>query len=225
MFYYKNINQFDRNKELRMKKLKPFDYVLIAIVIVLAIVFALVLMNKNKFSKSPVEANKKVAFQVIMRGVSFTSPESPFKVGEETFITIRNVPYSKLQIIDYVYEPKKTMLPSDNPNKPFIIVNDYSAPYQYDFIVTLIDDAKITKDGPVIGGNKLKRGLPIILEGFDYRFGGTIVDVKILSDEDMALVKQILMNAKKAQKEEQIGKSKDAASVEALQKAKTVEKK
>ena len=208
-----------------MKKLKPFDYVLIAIVIILAIVFALVLMNKNKFSKSPVEANKKVAFQVMMRGVSFTKSEAPFKVGDETFITIRNVPYTKLQIIDYVYQPKKIMLPADNPEQPFIVVNDFSSPYQYDFVVTLIDDAKITKDGPLVGGNKLKMGLPIVLEGFDYRFGGTIVNVKILSNEDMAVIKQMLMQAKKAQKEEQPDKSKEAASIEAPQKAKTVEKK
>ncbi len=191
-----------------MKKLKPFDYVLIVTVVVLALVFALVLMHKNKFSKSPVEANKKVAFQVMMRGVSFTKSESPFKIGDETFITIRNVPYTKLQIIDYVYQPKKIMLPADDPEQPFIVVNDFSAPYQYDFVVTLIDDAKITKDGPVVGGNKLKMGLPIVLEGFDYRFGGTIVNVRILNDEDMAVIKQMLMNAKRAQKAE---KDKDAA--------------
>ena len=45
-----------------MKKLKPFDYVLIAGVIILAVVFVLVLAHKNKiFSKSPVEATKKIA--------------------------------------------------------------------------------------------------------------------------------------------------------------------
>lgn len=186
-----------------MKKLKPFDYVLILGIIVLAIIFVLVLLNKNKFSKLPVEATKKVAFQVVMRGVTITKPEVPFNVGDKSFITIRNVPYTELQIIDMAYQPKKTMLPySDNPKQPFIVVNDYSAPYQYDFLVTLIDDAKITKDGPVVGGNKLKIGLPIVLEGFDYRFGGTVSDVKVLEDKDMAIVKQLLLNAKAAQKEQ-----------------------
>lgn len=183
-----------------MKKLKPFDYVLIFGVIFLAIIFVLVLFNKNKFSKSPVEATRKIAFQVMLRGVTFTDSYVPFQVGDETFITIRNVPYTKLQIIDFVYQPKKIVIPVNDSKQPFQVIDDYSVPYQYDFVITLIDDAKITKDGPVVGGNKLKIGLPIVLEGFNYRLGGTIANVKLLEDKDMALVKQMLMDAKKEQK-------------------------
>lgn len=183
-----------------MKKLKPFDYVLIFGVIFLAIIFVLVLFNKNKFSKSPVEATRKIAFQVMLRGVTFTDSYVPFQVGDETFITIRNVPYTKLQIVDFVYQPKKIVIPVNDAKQPFQIIDDYSAPYQYDFVITLIDDAKITKDGPVVGGNKLKIGLPIVLEGFNYRLSGTVANVKLLEDKDMALVKQLLMNAKKEQK-------------------------
>lgn len=183
-----------------MKKLKPFDYVLIFGVIFLAIIFVLVLFNKNQFSKSPVEATRKIAFQVMLRGVTFTDSYVPFQVGDETFITIRNVPYTKLQIIDFVYQPKKIVIPVNDAKQPFQVIDDYSAPYQYDFVITLIDDAKITKDGPVVGGNKLKIGLPIVLEGFNYRLGGTIANVKLLEDKDMALVKQMLMDAKKEQK-------------------------
>ncbi len=185
-----------------MKKLKPFDYVLIAGVIILAFVFVLVLAHKNKmFSKSPAEETKKIAFQVVLRGVTFTSDKSPFEVGEKSFITIRNVPYTELEVIDVVYQPKKIMIPTGDNEKPFIVVNDYSVPYQYDFVVTLIDDAKITKDGAVVGGNKIKTGLPIVLEGFDYRFAGTVASVKVLSDEDLAVVKQMRIAAKKAKLE------------------------
>ena len=184
-----------------MKKLKPFDYVLIAGVIILAVVFVLVLAHKNKiFSKSPVEATKKIAFQVMLRGLTFTDSYVPLQIGDESFITIRNVPYTKLQIVDFAYQPKKIVIPVNDPKQPFAVVDDYSMPYQYDFVVTLVDDAKITKDGPVVGGNKLKIGLPIVLEGFNYRFGGTVANVKILEDKDLAIVKQLLMNAKKEQK-------------------------
>ncbi len=198
-----------------MKKLKPFDYVLIAGVIILAIVFVLVLAHKNKiFSKSPVEATKKIAFQVLMRGVTFTDTYVPMQIGDEAFITIRNVPYTKLQIVDFAYQPKKIVISSNNPEKPFAIVDDFSMPYQYDFLVTLIDDAKITKDGPVVGGNKLKIGLPIVLEGFNYRWSGTVANIKILEDEDLAVVKQMLMDAKREQKARE---TKDLTKHKALQ--------
>ena len=54
----------------------------------------------------------------------------------------------------------------------------------YDVIVTLVDTAKITKDGAVVGGNKIKIGLPITLEGKDYRFNGTVSDLKTIPGID-----------------------------------------
>ena len=47
---------------------------------------------------------------------------------------------------------------------------------------TIIDTAKITKDGAVVGGNKIKMGLPVVLEGQKYKFNGTISDVRVTSD-------------------------------------------
>ena len=182
-----------------MKKLKPFDYIIIIAVIAVVLIGALAYLGKNKFSKSPVEATKKIAFQVMIRSVSLTDAKNPFKIGEESFITIRNVPYTKLQIIDVASSPKKTILPVNNPQQPFIVIDDYSQPFQFDFVVTLIDDAKITKDGPVVGGNKIKIGLPIVLEGFNYRIGGSISNVQVLEDKDVEMINKYVATAKKQQ--------------------------
>ena len=182
-----------------MKKLKPFDYVIIVIVIAIIAIGALAYLGKNKFSKSPVEATKKIAFQVMMKSVSVTDTQPPFKIGDESFITIRNVPYTKLEIIDIAFQPKKTMIPVNDAKQPFIVVDDYSQPYQYDFVVSLIDDAKITKDGPVVGGNKIKIGMPIVLEGFNYRIGGTVSNVQIIDDEKLPEIRKIIEEAKAAQ--------------------------
>lgn len=180
-----------------MKKLKPFDYAIIVAVILVLLVGLLAYLGKNKFSKSPVEKTQKVAFQVMLRSVSITDSKMPFVVGEQAFITIRNVPYTKLQIIDVAYQPKKTVVPVNNAKQPFVIVDDYSLPYQFDFVVTLIDDAKITNDSAVVGGNKLKIGLPIVLEGFNYRIGGTVSNVQIIPDEKVEEINKILKEQKK----------------------------
>ncbi|MBS6553172.1 MAG: DUF4330 domain-containing protein [Clostridium sp.] len=179
-----------------MKQLKLLDYIIIAVVIAVLIIGALAYLGKNKFSKSPVEATKKIAFQVMLKSVSLTDSKMPFKIGEESFITIRNVPYTKLQIIDVAYQAKKMVLPINNPQQPFVVIDDYSMPYQFDFIVTLIDDAKITKDGAVVGGNKIKIGLPIVLEGFNYRIGGTISNVQILEDKQVEEINKFVTQAK-----------------------------
>lgn len=195
-----------------MKKLKPFDYIIIIAVIAVVLIGALAYLGKNKFSKSPVEATKKIAFQVMIRSVSLTDAKNPFKIGEESFITIRNVPYTKLQIIDVASSPKKTILPVNNPQQPFIVIDDYSQPFQFDFVVTLIDDAKITKDGPVVGGNKIKIGLPIVLEGFNYRIGGSISNVQVLEDKDVEMINKYVATAKKQQLVEMLQEKADAQS-------------
>lgn len=182
-----------------MRQLKPFDYVIIIAVIAVVAIGALAYLGKNKFAKSPVEATKKIAFQVMMKSVSVTDTQPPFKIGDESFITIRNVPYTKLEIIDVAFQPKKTMLPVNDEKQPFIVIDDYSQPYQYDFVVSLIDDAKITKDGPVVGGNKIKIGMPIVLEGFNYRIGGTVSNVQVIDDEKLPEIMKLVEEAKAAQ--------------------------
>lgn len=179
-----------------IKELKPLDYIIIIAVIAVIAIGALVYFGKNKFSKSPVEETRKIAFQVMLKGVSVTDSKIPFVVGDESFITIRNVPYTKLQIVDVMYQSKKTVLPVNNPQQPFVVIDDYSQPYQFDFIITLIDDAKITKDGAVVGGNKIKIGLPIVLEGFNYRIGGTISNVQILNDKDIEAIQKYVISQK-----------------------------
>lgn len=187
---------------MNIKKLKPLDYIIIAAVVAVLLIGILVLKGKNKFSKSPVEATQKIAFQVMLRSVSITDNIMPFRVGEEAFITIRNVPYTKLQIIDSKFSPKKTMIPTGNPKRPYVVVEDISLPFQYDMIITLIDEAKVTKDGAVVGGNKIKMGMPIVLEGFNYRIGGTISNVQLLEDKDVEIINEFVKKQQELSKKE-----------------------
>ena len=184
---------------MNIKDLKPLDYIIIAAVIAVLVIGLLVAAGKNKFSKSPVEDTKKIAFQVMLKSVSITDNVIPFKIGEEAFITIRNVPYTKLQIVDAKYSPKKIMLPTGNQQEPFVMAEDYTQPFKYDIVVSLIDEAKITKDGPVVGGNKIKIGLPIVLEGFNYRIGGTISNVQVLEDKDLEIINKYIEEQKALQ--------------------------
>ena len=60
-----------------------------------------------------------------------------------------------------------------------MVVDDVTSPFNYDFLVTVEDDAKITKDGAVVGGNKIKIGLPVTLEGVDYRLNGIVSNISV----------------------------------------------
>ena len=159
-----------------LKKLKLTDYIIIVAVIILILVGAFVIFNKKNFSNLPIEKEVKVQFDVFFRGVTISSTESPFKPGEDAFITIRNVPYTKLKIVAMDGRPRMTTIPA-NTNEGFRIIEDVSMPNLFDLIVKLEDTAKKTPDGFVVGGNKLKMGIPVVIEGEKYKYQGTISNV------------------------------------------------
>ncbi|MBR1977840.1 DUF4330 domain-containing protein [bacterium] len=181
-----------------LKKLRPLDMAIIAIVIIGLFIGALTVFGKRQTADKQIEANVRVEISVFFRGVTLTSSNSPFVVGEETFITIRNVPYTKLKIVSVSNDRKKTVVPTMSPKQQFVVVDDVSAPFQFDFVVTVVDDAKITKDGAVIGGNKIKIGLPVTFEGKDYRFNGVVSNITInkepTREENSELTTQVSEN-------------------------------
>ena len=92
-------------------------------------------------------------------------------------VAIRNVPYKKLEIVNVKKTHSKVVI--FDGTKKAVAVDDPSMPYLYNYVVTVKDDAIITDDGAVIGGNKIKIGLPIIMEGFKYRINGVVSDVRV----------------------------------------------
>ena len=155
-----------------MEKFKPVDLIIIIGVIIALIVGFFTFKNFRQTAAKQIEATSKISFQVYIRGVTLTGNQIPLKADDKTFISIRNVPYSDLDILDVKADRKKIVLPILNSKKVIV--------------VTLSDTAKITKDGAVVGGNKIKMGLPITLEGKDYKFNGTVSDLKIMpvTDDD-----------------------------------------
>lgn len=165
-----------------IKKIKPVDFIIIAGIILAIIVGFFTFTHVRQTADKRIEATSKIRFQVYVRSVTLTGIEIPIKKDEKTFISIRNVPYSDLDIVDVKAERKKVVLPTFN-NKKVVVVEDVSQSSLYDIIVTLEDTAKITKDGAVVGGNKIKMGLPITLEGEDYKFSGIVSNLQIMADD------------------------------------------
>ncbi|MBR1617517.1 DUF4330 domain-containing protein [bacterium] len=165
-----------------IKQLKPFDYFVIFIIIFGLIVGYLTFKGKRMTSSNQIEKTSKIEFQVTLRGVVLTSKTDIFNQNDETFITIRNVPYTKLKIKNVKQERRKTLVAPNGSSKP-IVVEDETLPNTYDIVVTLVDEAKITKEGDfVAGGNKIKIGLPITLEGGVYKLNGIISSVSVFGE-------------------------------------------
>ena len=125
------------------KKFKTVDIIIVAGVILALIVGFLTYKNFRQPAAKQIEATSKISFQVFIRGVTLTGNEIPLKADDKTFISIRNVPYTDLDIVDVKADRKKIVLPILN-SKKVMIVEDVSQANMYDITVTLKDTAKIT---------------------------------------------------------------------------------
>ena len=167
-----------------LKKLKVTDIVIIALIIVFVIIGTFAVFKKKHFSNLPIEKETKINFEVFFRGVTISDTVVPFRVNDDAFITIRNVPYTKLKIVDFDGRPRMKSIAANN-KQGYIVVEDASMPNLYDFIVRLEDTAKKTPDGYVAGGNKIKMGIPVVIEGEKYKYTGTISNVFEVEETDI----------------------------------------
>lgn len=180
----------EKFKEI-MKKIKIFDLIIVAFVLIALCVGFYTYKGFRQTADKQIEATSKILFKVYMRGVTFSGDVIPIKKGDKTFISIRNVPYSDLQVTDVKADRRKIVIPASASKKVVIVVEDAAQPDLYDVVVTLTDTAKITKDGAVVGGNKIKMGLPITLEGPDYKYTGSVSDLKIIDAVDDQKIKDL----------------------------------
>ncbi len=164
-------------------KFNLIDFLIIGIVV---IVLAGVVFVKNGLFRPLDKASKgvkPVTFTIVTRAYDVTGDKKLLKKGDKTFITIRNVPYTKLEVEDVRVEQVKEMFfNEDRPEVPYVIEN-VAYPNRVQYVVTLKDNAHITEDGAVIGGNKIKIGLPVDIEGVDYRLTGAVSSIKVLEEE------------------------------------------
>jgi len=161
-----------------MRKFGLVDLIIIFGVLLALVVGYCTLKHFRQTADKQIEATAPITFQVFLRGVTVTGEEFPIKANDKAFITIRNVPYTELEVVDVNAQSRKTF----SPTAKSVLVDDPAQPALFDAVVTIKDTAKITKDGAVVGGNKIKIGLPIVLEGENYKFSGTLSDVRVQSE-------------------------------------------
>jgi Domain of unknown function (DUF4330) len=129
----------------------------------------------------PIEAD------LIVRGLNVRDlqqlSEYGFKSNGKTNIIIRNQPHGQIGIKEVKQLPRTLMVPQPNGSLkelPDIRANSFST----DLLLTLQGNAQLTDNGPVLGNSKIKIGMPIELEGFNYNFNGTVIDLRMKDNKD-----------------------------------------
>lgn len=125
---------------------------------------------------------KPIEVDLVVRGLNVRDPQQLFseglKEGGKTNIIIRNQPYGQIEVKSVKQLPRSILVPQ--PDGSLREMSD-PRPNQFstDMLMTLSGRAQVTSTGPVLGNSKLKIGMPVELEGFNYNFNATVIDLRI----------------------------------------------
>ncbi len=123
---------------------------------------------------------KPMEVEVVVR-VASQNAESLLKPGDKTSIIIRNQPFGEVKIKSVKTLTDNVYLPSPEGGVKSLPDPRPETALSKNLLVVLEGNAQITKNGPVLGNNKIKIGTPIELEGFNYNFSNLNVrDIRIL---------------------------------------------
>lgn len=125
---------------------------------------------------------KPVEVDLVVRGLSVRNPEDIFsqglKQGGKTNVIIRNQPYGQLNVLGVEVLPR-TIVATQPDGSVAVRTDPRKDIFSTDMVITLGGNAQITKDGPVLGNSKLKIGVPIELDGFNYNFNSSVIALRV----------------------------------------------
>ncbi|NJM24095.1 MAG: DUF4330 domain-containing protein [Nostocaceae cyanobacterium CSU_2_110] len=148
-----------------------------AIFVVLLVIGFLLLPGSPAQAKTvPIEVD------LVVRGLNVRDPQQLYTNGfakeGKTKVIIRNQPYGEIKIKSIQELPRTLSVPQPDGSLKELVdprKNNFST----DMLLTLEGKANLTETGPVLGNSKVKIGMPFELEGFNYNFNATVIDIRL----------------------------------------------
>ncbi|MEA5569782.1 DUF4330 domain-containing protein [Calothrix sp. UHCC 0171] len=123
-----------------------------------------------------------IEVDLVVRGLNVRDTQqlyvNGFNKGGKTKVIIRNQPYGEINIKSIRELPRTIPVPQPDGS-----VKELRDPrkdnFSTDMLLTLEGKAQLTDNGPVLGNSKVKIGMPFELEGFNYNFNASVIDLRI----------------------------------------------
>jgi hypothetical protein len=125
-----------------------------------------------------------IEVDLVVRGLNVRDPQQLFanglQKGGKTKVIIRNQPYGEIEVKSIKVLPR-TVVVSQPDGSVKELPDPKANNFSTDMLLTLNGKAQVTQDGPVLGNSKVKIGMPFELEGFNYNFNATVIDLRLQS--------------------------------------------
>ena len=124
---------------------------------------------------------KPVEVDVLVRGLSVRNPQdllNEFK-EEKSNIIIRNQPAGQVDITSTEELPRTIAVPQPDGSVKALPDPRPEVVLSTDMIMTIQGNGQVTDSGAVLGNQKVKVGSVIELDGSNYNFKGSVIDVRL----------------------------------------------
>jgi hypothetical protein len=152
-----------------------------AALVILIVVVGIFFFPGTSGSVAQLNEKKPIEVDVLVRGLSVRDPAeliNQFNKQKKTSIIIRNEPHGQIDIKSVKELPRTILVPQQNGTVKEL-PDPRSNSFSTDMLMTLSGQATLTKDGAVLGNSKIKIGTPVQLDGMDYNFNASVIDVRI----------------------------------------------
>ncbi|MBE9203659.1 DUF4330 domain-containing protein [Synechocystis salina LEGE 06099] len=121
-----------------------------------------------------------IELTAIVRGLNVLDPQvvlDEFK-AEKTNIIIRNQPAGQVEVVNVQELPRNLAIPQPDGSVKSLPDPRPESNYSRDMLLTLKGRGDVTSTGMVLGGQKVKIGTVLELEGKNYNFNASVVGIK-----------------------------------------------
>jgi hypothetical protein len=157
-------------------RINLFDFVIVSALLLTVAGVLVVQSGWHRTSGQVVQGETDIEYTILIRNLKTLHPDTLFEPGKKLSMTIRNQPRGDVKIVAVEHSPKKAVVPQGANG--YQVIADPTDPNGHDFKIRLRDHALVSATGYVTEGLKVKVGMPIEVEGFNYRVGGVIADVQ-----------------------------------------------
>lgn len=146
-----------------------------ALIILMVVAGIFILPGKT----SSAQQGSAIEIDVIVRGLNASTPKAMLKSGDKVNIIIRNEPSGSVDLTKVEFLPRTLAVPQPDGTVKALPDPRPEMRFSNDLLLTLSGNAKVGEDGGVIFGNKkVKVGTSLELEGKQYNFNSSVLEVR-----------------------------------------------
>jgi len=122
---------------------------------------------------------KPVEIDAIAIGLKGTNVQDLFKPGDKINVVIRNQPSGQITIKSVKTLTRTLAVPQPNGTLKALPDPREEESFSKNMMFTLEGKGQLTENGPVLGNTKVKIGTTLELEGKNYIFNASVIDVRV----------------------------------------------